>query len=71
MDLLELNVSDLFMMDSEGSTSTIQSDVISGNVPDEFMQFLTDYIQRNNLHDAILKDVEKIWVCIFSARVYS
>lgn len=63
MDLLELNVPDLFMMDNEGSTSTIQSDILSNSVPDEFTQFLTEYIQRNNLHEAILQDVEKIWVC--------
>lgn len=62
MDLLELNVPDLFMMESEGSTSTIQSDILSSSVPDEFTQFLTEYIQRNQLHEAILQDVEKIWV---------
>lgn len=62
MDLLELNVPDLFMMDCEGSTSTIQSDILSNSVPDEFTQFLTEYIQRNHLHQVILEDVEKIWV---------
>ena len=50
--------------DTEGSTSTIHSDLMSASVPDEFIQFLADYIQRNQLHEAILKDVEKIWVCL-------
>ena len=64
MDLLELNVPDLFMIDTEGSTSTIHSDVMASTVPDEFMTFLAEYIQRNNLHEPILKDVQKIWVCL-------
>jgi hypothetical protein len=63
MDLLELNVPDLFLMDAEGSTSTVHSDILSNSVPDEFTQFLTEYIHKNSLHEAILKDVEKIWVC--------
>ncbi len=65
MDLMELNVPDLFTMDTEGSTSTIQSDIMSSSVPEDFTQFLADYIQRHHLHEALLKDVEKIWVCTY------
>ena len=63
IDLLSLDVPDLFKMETEGSTSTIHSDILSNSVPDEFMQFLTVYIQRNHLQEAILADVDQIWVC--------
>ena len=50
------------MTDSEGSTSTLQSDILASSVPDEFSNFLTDYIQRSNLQETILGEVETIWV---------
>lgn len=62
LDLLHLDVSGLFVTDTEGSTSTLQSDILASSVPDEFSNFLTDYIQRNNLQETILGEVEIIWV---------
>lgn len=67
LDLLHLDVPGLFVTDSEGSTSTLQSDILASSVPDEFSNFLTDYIQRNNLQETILGEVETIWV---SMHVY-
>ena len=64
LDLLHLDVPDLFVTDNEGSTSTLQSDILSSSVPDEFSNFLADYIQRNNLQETILGEVETIWVCM-------
>lgn len=64
LDLLHLDVPGLFVTDTEGSTSTLQSDILAASVPDEFSNFLADYIQRNNLQDTILGEVETIWVCI-------
>ena len=62
LDLLHLDVPGLFVTDSEGSTSTLQSDILASSVPDEFSNFLTDYIQRSNLQETILGEVETIWV---------
>ena len=64
LDLLHLDVPGLFVTDAEGSTSTLQSDILSSSVPDEFSNFLTDYIQRSNLQETILGEVETIWVSI-------
>lgn len=64
LDLLHLNVPNLFRMHSEGSTSTLQSDILATTVPDEFINFLSDYIQRNNLQETILNEVDTIWVSI-------
>ena len=67
LDLLHLDVPGLFVTDTEGSTSTLQSDILASSVPDEFSNFLADYIQRNNLQETILGEVEAIWVstCMF------
>ena len=63
LDLLTLNVPDLFKMEyDEGSTSTIHSDILSSNVSDEFMHFLTEYIQKNHLQEDLLEETERIWV---------
>ena len=62
LDLLQLDVPTLFVSESEGSTSTLQSDIVAGSVSDEFSTFLSEYIQRNNLRKAILANVESIWV---------
>lgn len=63
LDLLHLNVPNLFVMDSqEGSDSALQNDLLAESVPDEFTHFLSDYIQRNSLHDVILNEIETIWV---------
>ena len=64
IDLLSLDVPDLFMMDTEGSTSTIHSDIPSNSVPDDFMNFLTEYMQRNQLQEPVLNEMDKIWVCM-------
>lgn len=67
LDLLALDVPDLFMMEyQEGSTSTIHSDILSSNVPDEFTHFLTEYIQRNHLQEELLAETERIWVSAWS-----
>ena len=52
------------MTDTEGSTSTLQSDILSLSVSDEFSNFLADYIQRNSLQETLLGEVEAIWVSI-------
>ena len=62
IDLLSLDVPSLFIADHAGSTSTLQSDITTGSVSDEFYAFLSDFIQRNNLRNPILKRVELIWV---------
>ncbi len=49
-------------MESEGSSSTFQSDLLATSVSDAFTNFLTDYIQRNGLRVEILRGVETIWV---------
>ena len=56
------------MTDSEGSTSTLQSDILASSVPDEFSNFLTDYIQRSNLQETILGEVETIWVIAYNVQ---
>jgi hypothetical protein len=70
LDLLHLDVPGLFVTDSEGSTSTLQSDILASSVPDEFSNFLTDYIQRSNLQETILGEVETIWVSIHVCNVH-
>ena len=62
LDLLQLDVPNLFGMESEGSTSSLQSDMLATSVPDQFTHFLSDYVQRNALQDSILSEVETIWV---------
>ena len=62
LDLLQLDVPRLFVMESEGSSSTLQSEVLVMSVPDEFTDFLTDYIQRNSLCEEVLMKVRTIWV---------
>ena len=64
MHLLQLDVPKLFVTETEGSTYALQSDILAVGVPDEFTDFLSDYIQRNNLTDAILAKVETVWVSI-------
>lgn len=61
-DLLQLDVPRLFVMESEGSSSTVQSDLLATSVSDDFTNFLTDYIQRNGLREEMLRGVETIWV---------
>ena len=65
LDLLHLDVPSLFVMETEeeeGSTSTLQSDILASSVPEEFVQFLADYIHRNSLQELLLQEVETIWV---------
>ena len=69
LDLLQLDVPSLFVTETEGSTSTLQSGVETVCVPDEFTSFLTDYIQRNRLQEAMLREVESIWVRPATVRV--
>ena len=64
LHLLKLDVSKLFVTDFEESTSTVQSDIVCGGVAEEFMAFLSDYIQRNSLKSTILSDFKTIWVCV-------
>ena len=64
LDLLHLDVPRLFVTESDGNSSvSLTSDALAASVPDEFTNFLTDYIQRNSLGDDILEEVETIWVC--------
>lgn len=58
LDLLQLYVPNLFGMESEVSTSSLQSDILATSVPDQFTHFLSDYVQRNALQDSILSEVE-------------
>ncbi len=37
-------------------------DLLALTVPEEFVQFLSDYIQRNSLRDDLLDDIQTIWV---------
>ena len=69
LDLLKLDVPTLFVEDCEGSTSTLQSDIVAGSVSEEFSNFLTDYILRNNLRKTILDRGESIWVSPCVARL--
>ena len=69
LDLLQLDVPRLFVMEAEGSVSSIHSDILATSVPDQFTHFLSDYIQRNALSEAILKEVETVWVCVNVGRV--
>ena len=62
LDLLQLDVPSLFGMESAGSTSSLQSDILATSVPDQFTHFLSDYVQRNALQETILGEVETIWV---------
>ena len=64
LDLLHLDVPGLFVTDAEGSTSTLQSDILSISVSDEFSNFLAEYIQRNSLQETLLGEVEAVWVCV-------
>ena len=64
MHLLGLDVPKLFVTETEGSTYTLQSDILAVNVSDEFTNFLSDFIQRNTLKIAILGKVETVWVSI-------
>ena len=64
LDVLQLDVPNLFGTESEGSTSTLQSDILSTSVPDQFTHFLSDYVKRNALQEALLSSVETIWVCV-------
>ena len=68
LDLLQLDVPNLFGMESEGSTSSLQSDILATSVPDQFTHFLSDYVQRNALQDSILSEVETIWVREYVVR---
>ena len=65
VDLLHLDVPALFISDNDGSTSTMQSDILSGSIADEFTTFLSGYIQCNNLKRAILDTIESIWVSLY------
>ena len=62
LDVLQLDVPNLFRAESEGSTSTLQSDILSISVPDQFTHFLSDYVKRNALQESLLSSVETIWV---------
>ena len=64
MHLLRLDVPKLFVTETEGSTYTLQSDILALSVSEEFTNFLSDFIQRNTLKIAILDKVETIWVSI-------
>ena len=70
LDLLQLDVPSLFVTEREGSTSTLQSDTTTDSVPEDFTSFLADYIQRNSLQDAMLREVETIWVSVLSYYWY-
>ena len=62
LDLLVLNVPSLFVADCEGSTSTLQSDILAGSVSENFSTFLSEFIQRNNLRKPILERIKIVWV---------
>jgi len=65
LDLLALDVSDLFQMEEEAadeSTVSVHSDIFACCVSDEFTAFLTDFVQRNQLQEALLEETDKIWV---------
>ena len=70
VDLLHLDVPALFVSDNDGSTSTMQSDILSGSIADEFTIFLSGYIQCNNLKRAILDTIESIWVSLYYTYIY-
>ena len=64
LDLLALDVPNLFHMEESdtGSTSSVQSDILATSMAEEFSAFLVEFIQKNQLQEALLEETEKIWV---------
>ena len=68
LDLLRVDVPRLFVRSPDQISLSSQhsgegaTDILALPVPDEFSQFLTDYVQRNLLRDQLMDDIETIWV---------